>query len=241
MVFEEVVRYRRSVRIFDQEKELDTSKVKKCLELASLAPNSSNMQLWEFYHITTHGLMQKVSEACLKQTSTETAKEIVVFVARQDLYRKRSRDMLHYELENIEENSPEERKIERIKNRKAYYGKLMPFIYARFAGLLGFFRISLAHSIGLFRPIVKQISESDMRTVVHKSCGLAAQTFMLGMAAEGYDTCPLEGFDGQRLKKILGLPCGAEINMVIPCGVRVEEGVRGERLRIPFNEVYFER
>ena len=46
---EEAIHYRRSVRIYDPEKNIDTAIVKKCIQQASLAPNSSNMQLWEFY------------------------------------------------------------------------------------------------------------------------------------------------------------------------------------------------
>ncbi|OJU47472.1 MAG: hypothetical protein BGN96_00850 [Bacteroidales bacterium 45-6] len=77
-----------------------------------------------------------------------------------------------------------------------------------------------------------------MRTVVHKSCGLAAQTFMIAMANEGYDTCPLEGFDSGLVKKILRLPRSSEINMVIPCGIRNgDKGIWGERFRVPFEEV----
>ena len=52
MNLEEVLNYRRSVRVFDREKQLDPEKVKHCLELATLAPNSSNMQLWELYQVT---------------------------------------------------------------------------------------------------------------------------------------------------------------------------------------------
>ena len=52
MNLEEVLNYRRSVRAYDKEKPMDPERVKHCLELATLAPNSSNMQLWEFYHIT---------------------------------------------------------------------------------------------------------------------------------------------------------------------------------------------
>ena len=52
MNLDEVLNYRRSVRVYDKEKEIDTEKVKHCLELATLAPNSSDMQLWEFYYIT---------------------------------------------------------------------------------------------------------------------------------------------------------------------------------------------
>ena len=65
MNLEEVLNFRRSVRRYDKNKPIDPEKVKHCLELATLAPNSSNMQLWEFYQITNPGLMAKVSEALL--------------------------------------------------------------------------------------------------------------------------------------------------------------------------------
>ena len=38
---------------------------------------------------------------------------------------------------------------------------------------------------------------------------------MLAMASHGYDTCPMEGSDSLRIKKILNLPSGSEINMTI--------------------------
>jgi nitroreductase len=79
-----------------------------------------------------------------------------------------------------------------------------------------------------------------MRVVAHKSAGLAAQNFMISMAAIGYDTCPMEGSDTLRVKKILNLPRKAEINMIIGCGIRDEKGIHGEQFRVPFEEVYFE-
>jgi len=75
--------------------------------------------------------------------------------------------------------------------------------------------------------------------VAHKSCALAAQTFMLAMAEQGYDTCPIEGLDSRRMKRLLNLPSGAEINMAISCGIRKgDDGIWGERCRVPFEEVY---
>lgn len=239
MSLEQTLHFRRSVRYFDEEKELETEKVKHCIELATLAPNSSNMQLWEFYHITEPEMMKKMSHACLDQRATETAKQIVVFVTRRDLHRKRAKAVLEFEQGNIVRYSPPERQAKRWKDRQLYYGRLMPFIYSRFFGLLGIFRKILSTSISLFRPMTTTISESDMRVVVHKTCGLAAQTFMIAMAEEGYDTCPIEGFDSRRVKKLLNLPCSAEINMVIPCGIRKStRGIWGERFRVPFEEVY---
>lgn len=234
-----MLNYRRSVRRYDKEKQVDSDKVKHCIELATLAPSSSNMQLWEAYHIIKPELIDKMTRACLGQATVSTASELVVFVTRQDLYKKRAKANIEFEIGNIQRNSPEERQIYRIKDRKVYYGKLMPFLYARCFGLLGLIRKLLVTITGVFRPIVREVSESDMRVVVHKSCGLAAQTFMIAMANEGYDTCPIEGFDSRIIKKVLDLPWGAEINMVVSCGIRKgNEGIWGERFRVPFEEVY---
>lgn len=168
------------------------------MELATLAPNSSNMQGWEFYHITQPELLAKVSRACLDQKETSAAPQVVVFVARGDAYRKHARFVLDFERDNIHRNSPEERQAKRIKDRELYYGIVMPFIYARFFGLLGLFRKLLANVISLFRPMMLEVSENDIRVVAHKSCTLAAQTFRIEMANEGYDTCPLKGLDSRR-------------------------------------------
>lgn len=148
--------------------------------------------------------------------------------------------MLELETQNISKNSPTEKQAKRINRWKLYYGKVMPFLYLRFGGIFGMVRKFMVNLVGVFRPIIYQVSENDMRVVVHKTCALAAQTFMLAMANEMYDTCPMEGFDSRRVKRILKLPYGAEINMIISCGIRDEKGVWGDRMRIPFKEVYKE-
>ncbi len=237
MNLEEIIHYRRSVRHY-KDIPIDVKKVKHCIELATLAPNSSNMQLWEFYHITDPEFLKKISIACLSQEAATTAQQIVVFVTRQDLYRKRAKKMLALETKNILKNSPPLKQGTRINKWKLYFGIVMPFLYARFFGIFGFFRVFILNIVGIFRPIIYQVSENDIRVVVHKTCALAAQTFMLAMANEHYDTCPMEGFDSRKVKRLLKLPYGAEINMVVSCGIRDEQGVWGDRMRVPFNEVY---
>jgi nitroreductase len=237
MTLTEIINYRRSVRNY-KNISIDTEKVKRCIALATLSPNSSNMQLWQFYHITNPGMLKKLSNACLNQESAKTAQQLVVFVTRQDLYAKRAKTMLELETQNILKNSPPEKQDKRIKVWKMYYGKVMPFLYMRCFGVLGMLRKMIVFLIGIFRPIVYQVSENDVRVVVHKTCALAAQTFMLAMANEKYDTCPMEGFDSIKVKRILKLPYGAEINMIISCGIRDDKGVWGDRMRIPFDEVY---
>ena len=237
MTFEELVNYRRSIRHYKSQP-IDVGKVKHCIELATLAPNSSNMQLWEFYHVVEPEILKQITVACLDQQAATTAQQMVVFVTRQDLYRSRAKVMLGLESNNVVKNSPPAKQEKRIKSWKMYYGKIMPFLYFRFLGIFGIVRKIIVNIVGLFRPIVYQVSENDMRVVVHKTCALAAQTFMLAMANEKYDTCPMEGFDSKKMKDILKLPHGAEINMVISCGIREENGVWGDRMRIDFDEVY---
>jgi nitroreductase len=114
----------------------------------------------------------------------------------------------------------------------------MPMTYFDFLGIFGLLKYLIFQIIGLFRPIYRQARLSDMRIVAHKSAGLAAQNFMISMAAIGYDTCPMEGSDTLRVKRILDIPWSAEINMIIGCGIRDEKGIYGPRFRVPFEEVY---
>lgn len=225
MALQEILSHRRSIRHFDESKPIDAERVRQCLELAALAPTSSNMQLWECYHITDPELLKALATACLNQKSATTAQQMVVFVVRPDLVRRRAQAVLAFERENVKRNSPVEKWEKRTKQWEVYYNKLIPLFYARCCGLAGAFRKVLAFGVGLFRPMMRQMSEADMRVVLHKSCGLAAQTFMLAMAEAGYDTCPMEGFDSLRVKRLLRLPRAAQINMVVSCGIRLPEGV----------------
>ena len=236
--FDKIVRIRRSVRRY-KKTDINDYDVKDSIRHASLAPNSSNLQLWEFYHVTSEELMNKISEACFDQPAARTANQFVVIVTRKDLWNKRRLFNI-----NTIKNKTHNTSDKSLKNKNLalkYYKYLIPTIYKEFFGLLGYFRYINAMIIGLFRPIYRQVTNSDMRVVAHKSSALAAQNFMLSMTSKGYDTCPMEGFDSLRLKRILSLPYSSEINMVISCGIRDDHGVYGKQIRVPFDDVYFKR
>ncbi|WP_040251575.1 nitroreductase family protein [Psychroserpens mesophilus] len=236
----EAIAYRRSTRVYKDES-IDTEKVKQCLHNASLAPTSSNLQLWEFYHITSKDILKKLAKACFNQNAAKTAQQLVVVVTRKDLWRNRAQANINFLNKAFDKPDLEPRLVKRKKQATDYYNKLIPTIYSDFLGILGFIKYWTFQIVGLFRPIYRQTRQSDMRIVAHKSAGLAAQNFMISMAAIGYDTCPMEGSDTLRVKQILNLPRGAEINMIIGCGIRDENGIYGPRFRVPFEEVYFER
>ena len=237
----EAINYRRSTRVYNDDA-IDTEKVKQCLYNASLAPTSSNLQLWEFYHITETDTLDKMSAACLDQSAAVTAQQLVVVVTRKDLWRKRAKANIEFIKKIYDKPDLDQRWIKRKKMAIDYYSKLMPMIYINFFGILGFMKYLVFQVIGLFKPTYRQTRLSDMRIVAHKSAALAAENFMISMSAIGYDTCPMEGSDTLRVKNILELPRGAEINMVISCGIRNEEkGIYGPRFRVPFEEVYYKR
>ena len=232
----EAIVYRRAVRVFEKTP-IDPEQVRNCIKNGALAPTSSNLQLWEFIHITDAQTLKAIAKCCFDQNAAKTANQIVVVVARRDLWRKRAKDNLGFLAAQFEENT-DEKWQRRRKMALNYYGKLIPTLYTEFLGILGGLRYVFFWIVGLFRPIYRQVRQSDLRIVAHKSAALAAENFMISMAALNYDTCPMEGFDSLRTKKVLNLPGTAEINMIIGCGIRNEKGIYGPRFRIPFEEVY---
>jgi nitroreductase len=233
----EAIKFRRSVRVFKKES-IDEEKVKECLQLATLAATSSNMQLWEFYQVVSPEILKQLTVASFDQGAAKTAQQMVVVVARKDLWKKRKLSNIAF-LKSQYGDKPAADYSKREKFALNYYQKIIPSIYADLLGILGMIKFVAFKIIGLFRPIYRQVRQSDMRIVAHKSAGLAAQNFMISMAAINYDTCPMEGFDSKMVKKALNLPSATEINMIIACGLREENGVYGERFRVPFEEVYF--
>ncbi|NND51981.1 MAG: nitroreductase family protein [Flavobacteriaceae bacterium] len=233
----EAIAYRRSVRVY-KDAPIDSDKVKQSLKNATLAATSSNLQLWEFYHITDKEVQNKISKACFDQNAAKTAQQLVVVVARKDLWRKRVKANIDFLNKAFDKPDLGERFLKRKKMALNYYKKIMPFTYFDVLGILGFLKFLIFQLVGIFRPIYRQVRLSDMRIVAHKSAALAAQNFMISMAAIGYDTCPMEGSDTLRIKNILKLPYGAEINMVLGCGIRDDKGIYGPRFRVPFQDVY---
>ena len=235
-IFDKIVRERRSVRIYDADLPFDTDAVRRSMERAVLSANSSNMQLWEFYWVRSEEKKEKLVHICLGQNAAKTAREMIVIVVRPDLYRKRAK--FNYQM--VKATQPDRKSLKGLTTLD-YYKKLMPMLYFNDPlGIWGFMKKAAMLVAGLRRPVVREVNETDMRIVMHKSAALAAQTFMLSMKAEGYDTCPMEGFDSRKLKKLIGLPWKAEINMVISAGPRKEEGVYGPRIRVPNEEVIIE-
>jgi nitroreductase len=228
--FMTIVRSRRSVRVYDGTP-IPEETMRKCLGAALLAPNSSNLQPWEFYWVRSPDKKQTIVKACLSQPAAKTAAELVVCVARTNTWKRNSSLML--------------RKFEEQPNvpaaARAYYEKIVPFAYGLGPlGVAGIFKSLLMSAIGLFRPIPREpTTRAELKTWAVKSTALACENLMLAFRAAGFDSCPMEGLDSRRIRKLLDLPSDAVVVMVISAGKRAADGVYGPQIR--FDESLFIR
>ena len=235
-IFDKIVERRKSYRAFDLENQIPDEVVKRSLERAILSPNSSNMQLWEFYIVKKEEDKEKLTEICLGQAGAKNASKMVVFVCRPDKWKDRQKALV----ENLS-NAFESRETPGAKQAYYYYEKLIPMIYdTSFAFVKDIFKTAFVWFKAMKGPFFRSVKASQVSIVVQKSTALAAQTFMLSISAEGYDSLPMEGYDEVRLKKFLNLPKEAQINMVVSVGKGKPEGLYGPRFRVPFSEVVFD-
>ena len=227
--FIKTVTSRRSVRVYNKEK-VKEEDMWSCMELALLAPNSSNLQPWEFYWVRSAKKKQKLISYCLGQPAAATAQELVVAVARPDYWKVNQKRMLEL-IAEMGEKAP--------KSVKKYYGRIVPLAYQQ--GLFstrGYLKKIAMEIRGIKKPTPREpYSKRGMAVWAHKSTALACENLMLALRAYGYDSCPMEGIDSKRIKKLLELKKPAEISMVISAGKRAENGVYGKQVR--FNSKYF--
>ena len=226
--FDKVILTRRSVRVFTDE-DIPKDIINNSLDNALKAPTSSNLQTWEIYCVKSKKIRKKVVKACLSQPAAATAKELFVFVSRPDYWKRNNQMMVEYL--NSKKNPP--------KEVLKYYNKFTKIAYTQgFLNIFGLLKKIYISIVGMYKVIPREpTSFNDMKVWSQKPTALACQNFMLSMRAYGFDTCPMEGFDSYRLKKILNLPRKAQICMVIGAGRRDPKGVYGKQFR--FDNSFF--
>ena len=230
--FEAVVRSRRSTRVYE-DFPVPESVMRKCLELATLAPNSSNLQCWEFYWVRDPSKKKELVKNCLGQPAAATAQELIVCVARLDTWKRNSR-LLIKSLESKQPPVP--------ASMLHYHKKIVPLAYGQGPFyLLGPLKKLAIAVLGITRVTPRApASKSDMRVWAHKTTALACENLMLSLRAFGLDSCPMEGMDERRIQKLLGLPRAAEVCMVVSAGKRATHGIYTEQIRLDKSMFIFE-
>lgn len=224
--FKQALKARRAIREYDG-KPMPEDVMKDCLRDATLAPSSSNLQTFELYWIREPEKKKAVAEACLGQPAATTAGELVVVVARGDLWKINLTKLIDIMTHGGEKTLP--------GPIDDYYNRIVPLLMRDDRiGFNNFIRRCIYWYKGRQEPTIRTpINRGDHRIYAHIQSSLAAQTLMLSLTAHGYDSCPIGGMDKFRIQKILDLPKQAEVSMVIAAGRGTPKGLYGRRVRLP--------
>ena len=221
--FAKVVRTRRSVRAYSSDPVPDEV-LDKCLDLALLAPNSQNLEPWQFIEVRETAKLERLRRYCLSQPPAVQAPHLIVAVARPDFWRLGRR----LAMEALDRDALSVPLITEYHDALIFkYRVLVPLMFedGPFHVLAPLKRLIL-WAIGLFKIFWRfDTGRSGQTLWATKTTALACQNLMLALRAAGYDSCAMEGFDEPRVKRLLGLPGAAHIVMVIAAGKRAEGGV----------------
>ena len=190
---------RRSIRQFTEEP-IPEDVLQDCLDMALLAPNSSNLQMWNFYRVTTPDKRAQLVKACMSQKAAKTAAELIVCTGHTRNWRRHAKEIL---VQWPGGNPP--------KVVQQYYGGLAQFMYGTvpldMLGLGARAKKTVRDAIGLVRPMMRALRAYD------------------------FDSCPMEGFDEDRVRRICGYGRHEFTVMVIAAGRRHEKGIYHEQIR----------
>jgi len=223
--FEKVIVSRRSVRVYTDEV-VPEAVIKKALHHATLAPNSSNLQSWKFVWVNSKEAKKTCVRACLGQSAARTASDLIIVLADTKGWRKVQSQMIK-QLES--QDAP--------RGALSYYKKIVPLAYSQGPlGLKGLLKKIVIFFRGFKKPTPRgPTSQNDMKVWANKSAALACENLMLSLRAQGYDSCPMEGFDEKLVLKLVGKTQSTEglnVCMIISAGKRAENGIYGPQIRM---------
>jgi nitroreductase len=220
---------RRAVKLFEAV-EISPGQREQMLNAARQAPSSFNTQPYRLYWVGSAAKKAAVAKLCLGQVPAETASALVVAVADIGSMHATTQGQAEW----MRKSNFAEEKI-RDYERTAKIGRIlfMPGPFGIFAAI----KRALFRLLNLCRVSgMPPLSQQDIFKWATKSTSLACQNLMLAAEALGFNTCPMEGFDGRRLSQYLGLSeRHHEIVMVIAIGKKSRAYVEPPQWRRPLD------
>lgn len=223
--FQQVVESRRSVRRFTKTP-IPDAVLSDCLRLAMLAPNSSNLQPWEFYVIDSSDKRKQAIKNCMNQNAAKTSTRLIAVVARTDNWRDHAKQILREY-----PTTPPPKKV------KDYYTKVVTLDFLR--GPANAVSAVKWGATQVFRHTKGPIKSpyytfDDIKNWATNNTALAAENFMLALRAHGFDSCPMGGFDEPAMKRLLNLSDDHHVVMMIGAGKRADNGIYSEQFRFDY-------
>jgi nitroreductase len=224
----EAIFRRRAVKVFEPV-EIPNGLRDQIFNAARHAPSSFNMQPYRFYWIGTAKEKTAVAELCLGQMPAATASALVVAVADIGSLAATSQCQLEWMRSR---NEFSEAKI-RDYERTAKIGRIL-FMPGPF-GIFGAVKWAMFWLLNLWKVTgMPPVFRRDLFKWATKSTSLACENLMIAAEVLGINTCPMEGFDGRRLSRYLGLSARHhEIVMVVAVGRKSRTCVEPPQWRRP--------
>jgi nitroreductase len=218
---------RRAVKVFDPIK-IPPETREQILEAARLAPSSFNIQPYRFYWIESPQTRREAARLCMNQSPAATASALVVAVADLGSWQTTTQSQLQwmrtagFSSEKIYESE-----------QKSKWAKWF-FIQGWF-GILGALKWLICRLVNMWTILgAPPVARQGMFKWATKNTSLACENLMIAAEALGLNTCPMEGFDGRRLSKFLGLSARYhEIVLVIAVGRKSSRHVDQPQWRRP--------
>jgi len=225
----EALFYRRAVKAFEPV-EIPEALREQVLDAARHAPSSFNMQPYQLFWVESSARKATAAKLCLGQMPAETASALVVAVADIGSLAATSQAQLEW----MRKSGFSYAKV-RDYERTAKIGRIL-FMPGPF-GIFGVVKWSIFRLVHLWKTIgMPPLSRRDLLKWATKSTSLACENLMIAAEALGLNTCPMEGFDGRRLSKFLGLSTRYhEIVMVIAIGKKSPAYVGPPQWRRPLD------
>lgn len=224
-----VIFVRRAVKVFEPV-EISDGLREQILHAARHAPSSFNLQPYRFYWVGSAVNRAAVAKLCMRQKPAETASALIVAVADIESLSSTTQAQAEWMRSS---HFPEE-KI-RDYERTARIGRIL-FMPGPL-GLFAAFKRAIFWLLNLWKVIgMPPLSRQDIFKWATKGTSLACENLMIAAEALGFNTCPMEGFDGRRLLQYLGL-CSRyhEIVMVIAIGKKSSSYIDPPQWRRPLD------
>src|SRR5579864_1375275 len=200
------------------------------LNAARHAPTSFNSQPYRFFWVESSQRKTTAAKLCMGQMPAATASALVVVVADIGLLTATSQAQLEW----MRKSGFSHAKV-RDYERTAKIGRIlfMPGPFGIFAAV----KWTIFRLLNLWKTMgMPPLFRRDLFKWAMKSTSLACENLMIAAEALGINTCPMEGFDGRRLSRYLGLSARYhEIVMVIAVGKKSPAYVQPPQWRRPLD------
>ena len=226
----EALFHRRAVKTFEPV-EIPQTLREQILDAARHAPSSFNTQPYRFFWVESAPSKKTAANLCLGQMPAATASALVVAVADIGSLAATSQAQLEW----MRRSGFSHAKV-RDCERTAKMGRIL-FMPGPF-GILGAVKWVIFRLVNLWKTMgMPPVFRQDLLKWAMKSTSLACENLMIAAEALGLNSCPMEGFDGRRLSRFLGLSTRYhEIVMVIAIGKKSADYASPPQWRRPLDD-----